>query len=256
MTAEKDIAVCLGSRKYSETSQIVSFFGRRHGKIQAIAKGSRRQRGRFGGGIEVLATGEILFIPPRNENTLATLTDFDLQNSFLHLRENLLALHTAQYMAYLLNEFTEVYDPHETLFDAFINTLSELKPLGPMVHLLVRFENILLKEIGLCPLWRKCSSCAREMSPNEPLYFSSSLGGMLCRDCEPTVIEKRRLSPPAWHILRQPENKTHPNTAYMAAHTLLGYHFTELAGKRPAILNFLNHLLKETYQKETEIADS
>ncbi|MCK5114841.1 MAG: DNA repair protein RecO, partial [Phycisphaerae bacterium] len=107
MAAIKDQAICLGTRKYSESSQVVTLFGREHGKIKALAKGSRRPKSRFGGGIEPLTCGSIIFSPASADASLSALIEFDLVESFAGLRNDLLTLHSAQYAGYLLGEFTE-----------------------------------------------------------------------------------------------------------------------------------------------------
>ena len=127
MTATKDIAICTRRQDYSDTSQIITLFGRRSGKIKAIAKGSRRPCGKFGGGIDLLTAGEILFVPPRRGNALAILTEFTLTEPFADLRHNLLALHAGQYLGDLISEFTEQLDPHEDLFDAYWRALHQLQ---------------------------------------------------------------------------------------------------------------------------------
>jgi len=39
-----------------------------------------------------------------------------------------------------------------------------------------------------------CAQCGRLPAPGTDLYYSSGSGGVICRDCEPHLIEKRRLS--------------------------------------------------------------
>ena len=53
----KDKAICLRAVNYSETSQVVTLFTRDHGKIAAMAKGSRRAKSSFDGAIEVFSFG-------------------------------------------------------------------------------------------------------------------------------------------------------------------------------------------------------
>jgi recombinational DNA repair protein (RecF pathway) len=45
----RDRAVCIRTVDYSETSQILTLFGRLSGKIRAIAKGSKRVQVRLRG---------------------------------------------------------------------------------------------------------------------------------------------------------------------------------------------------------------
>ena len=49
----KDTAICIRALDYSESSQIVTFFTRATGKVDAIAKGSKRTGSRFDGPIEI-----------------------------------------------------------------------------------------------------------------------------------------------------------------------------------------------------------
>ncbi|HOV78047.1 MAG TPA: recombination protein O N-terminal domain-containing protein, partial [Sedimentisphaerales bacterium] len=71
----KDRAVCIRTVDYSETSQILTLFGRLSGKIRAIAKGSKRVKSAFEGPIEVLSCGQIVYSPAFG-GRLATLTEF------------------------------------------------------------------------------------------------------------------------------------------------------------------------------------
>ena len=58
----KDTAICLRAVNYSETSQVVTLFTRDHGKVAAMARGSRRTKSSFDGSIEVFSLGEAMFI--------------------------------------------------------------------------------------------------------------------------------------------------------------------------------------------------
>ncbi len=112
MTAFKDQAVCIGARNYSETSQIVTLFGRSTGCIRAIAKGSRRRRAKFGGGIDLLTAGDVVVFAARTASSLAILSEFELTEPFTGLRKQMLNLYCAQYAAEMIAEFTEDFDPH------------------------------------------------------------------------------------------------------------------------------------------------
>jgi hypothetical protein len=55
-----DEALCIRQWDWSETSQTVSLFCRTHGIVRGLAKGARRERSSFSGGIDLLARGEIV----------------------------------------------------------------------------------------------------------------------------------------------------------------------------------------------------
>ena len=246
MTTVKDQAICIGRRNYSESSQIVTFFARNCGKISAIAKGSRRQRSGFGGGIDLLSIGQIIFTHPRHQSTLATLTQFALSQPLPCLRKNLLALHCGQYMAGMVADFTEDFDPHEELYDIFASSLNQLQSAERPEAVLVSFELALLCQVGLEPTWNRCCNCQANLNQTRQVFFSSSLGGTICRDCEPAVVEKRLIEPAVLHLLEHPKSISSANApVIIQTHKLLSYHQQEILGKRTAIMKFVDQLLQK-----------
>lgn len=245
MSLGQDIAICLRRRDYSESSQIVTLFARELGKLRAIAKGARRPRSPFAGGVDPLTAGHIGFALPRGDSTLATLTRFELVHPFAGLRRSLLGLHCAQYAAELLDAFTEEQDPHPALYDAFHYALDAWQEDPRPEAILLAFELALFREIGLAPDFRHCGACRRPLAPDRRLYFSSSLPGMLCPNCEPAVAEKRFLEPAALACLQRPETIAQADPrAVLDAHELLGYHQRELLHRPPRTMEFVNKLLR------------
>src|SRR2546423_13654780 len=94
MALESDHCICLRKVEYSETSQILSLFSRKHGIFRAIAKGAHRRTkagaSRFDGGVDLLELGQAVFThdPARD---LATLTDWHLLQRHLAMRGDLRA---------------------------------------------------------------------------------------------------------------------------------------------------------------------
>ena len=62
MATVTDKALCIRQWDFSETSQTVSLFARDIGLFRAIAKGSRRPKSRFSGGIDLLTMGDVVAI--------------------------------------------------------------------------------------------------------------------------------------------------------------------------------------------------
>lgn len=199
----KDLAICIRAIDYSETSQIVSFFTRAAGKIDAIAKGSKRPKSPFDGPIEVLSHGNIVFVDSGGEK-LATLTEFQQQPTLINLRNNLFMLYACLFAAELMNNLTHDYDPHPELFDGFLEFLhnaneqdSTSDQQRDILALLILFQLTLLREIGLQPILSHCVNCktSHELrAASRELYFSSSANGLICRDCEPSFPDKIRLT--------------------------------------------------------------
>lgn len=244
----KDEVICIGCRKYSESSQIVTLFGKAHGRIRAIAKGSRRNKSNFSGGIDLLTVGSVIFAPARGESSLATLMEYELASGFSGLRGDLLSLNCGQYGCELVGAFTEDYDPHEGLYDAFLGFLERLccpGSSGGCIAALVGFELVLLREVGLSPTFGGCCQCGAVVSGGSRVYFSSGRGGVLCRDCEGAVMEKRYITAAALGVLQRPVLcGDADNRVILEAHEVLSYHERELLGKETATMVFVNKLLR------------
>ena len=123
---QKDKAVCLRRTDYSETSQVALFFTRQTRKLDVIAKGSKRPKSSFDGPLETFSFGDIVFSPARSGN-LATLTEFAQQPLFFYSQADLFTLNCSVFVSELIESFTEDYDPHEELFDALVEFLSNIQ---------------------------------------------------------------------------------------------------------------------------------
>ena len=189
-----DQAVVLAKVDYSETSQVLVFFTREHGKIRAIAKGIKRgTKKRFAVGIDLLDVGHVV-VSSRQERgaALATVTEWKQTMTHTGLREKLFRIRGAQYVAEITASLTEDWDPHIELFDALMATLRELCEVAEPLMLVVRFQLALLDSIGSFPRFESCVQCGRQ---EDLVVFSSFEGGMVCKHCEPGQVEKRHVSP-------------------------------------------------------------
>ncbi|MFH1613622.1 MAG: DNA repair protein RecO [Planctomycetota bacterium] len=200
----KDSAICIRTLDYSETSQIVTLFTRSHGKIDAIAKGSKRPKSPFDGPIESISCGHVVFTETRSR--LATLTEFDRQPLFTEVRKNLFILNCALFAAELLNGLTHENDPNPPLFDditTFICTLQRAEDHTEATALLIVFQLTLLERIGSAPVLNACVNCRNTAVEKwSRTFFSSSVNGLLCGDCEPHFTDKIRLSQKAAKCLK------------------------------------------------------
>jgi DNA repair protein RecO (recombination protein O) len=238
----KDQAICLRVVDYSETSQVVTLFGRLAGKIRAIAKGSKRAKSAFEGPLEPLSFGAIVF-SGSHKDQLATLTEFQPQPVRGELRRNLAALQCALLAAELLDLLTEDYDPHPVLFDHFLQFLQDLEEgrAGPerrdiMIRLIL-FQFVLLHEIGLQPRLSSCANCQRLFAADwREVYFSATANGLICRDCEMSFPDKMRLSLKAAQALADLQQLAQADQATLdEIEQVLLHHFTHILGRPPKL---------------------
>ena len=197
----KDTGICLARRDYSETSQIATIFTCDNGKIKGIAKGARRPKSKFSGGIELLSQGQLVFSPGRGSTGLLNLAEWTARQSYSGLRHNLPSLYRAYYLAELMDLFTAEADPHPQLYDCFDQALSDLADSQDWIGFLF-FQIQLLQEVGLIPELARCGRCGKDANGRYAQYLSSSEGGILCRACAEAITEKEQITPPALKIIR------------------------------------------------------
>ncbi len=226
MPATIDEALVLRLADYSETSQIATLFSADHGLLRLIAKGARRStKQRFAAGLDLLERGEVAFVTPRGDAQLGTLTDWQQRDTFAGLRRDLLRLHGALYAAETTAGLTEEGDATPALYAALVRTLAGLARTGSAARWVPWFQRELLRAIGYAPSFRDCIACGKNVQRSQVVYFSAAAGGLLCRDCEPAHVEKKRVPP---SLLRLPPAETNPADWF----DLQDYHLTHLAGRR------------------------
>ncbi len=132
MSTEKALALVVRGTDWSETSRIATLWTREFGKVRALAKGGRRLKSSFEVAFDLLTVCHVVVIR-KPSGGLDLLTEAQVAERFPHLRTDLAALYAGYYIAELLADGTQDYDPHPALFDAAVGTLRGLggPPLPP-----------------------------------------------------------------------------------------------------------------------------
>lgn len=245
MPAEKALALVLRTTDWSETSRIATLWTRELGKVRVLAKGGRRLKSNFESALDLLTLCSIVLLR-KSSGGLDLLTEAQVNERFPRLRTDLPALYGGYYIAELLSDWTEDYDPHPALFDEALATLRALGAPGIATGpRLARFEMVLLRELGYHPVLDRCAACDTELPANTAVAFSPAAGGILCRNCQTRQRDRRPLSAEAREMLRQlsepGERWQEPWTQATRAEVrqLLGQYVTYLMGRRPRLLPYL-----------------
>jgi DNA repair protein RecO (recombination protein O) len=181
--SSRTLALVIRTIEVFETSLVVTLFTRELGKVGALAKGARRPKSTLQGGLDLLGVSDIVLIPKASE-ALDLLTEAAPVERFASLRRELAALYAGYYVAELLNELTDLHDPHPKLFDAARITLRHLGESELRTQRMLRFELACLRELGLMPALEACAHCGTAIDPSgEPTWFGLVSGGVLCDAC-------------------------------------------------------------------------
>jgi DNA repair protein RecO (recombination protein O) len=243
VAAEKALALVVRGTDWSESSRICTLWTREFGKVRGLAKGGRRLKSRFEVALDLLTVCSIVLLR-KSSGGLDLLTEAQVVERFPRLRTDLAALYAAYYIAELLAEWTEDYDPHPVLFDearAALQTLgTAANQTGPR---LLRFELVLLRELGYRPVLEHCIGCGK--AAGGFAAFSAAAGGVLCAGCKVGQHERRPLSREAWQALvalgesGEAWQRDWPPAVRNELRQLLNYYITYLRGRRPRLLPYL-----------------
>lgn len=195
MPLEADQAICVRRLEYSETSQILTLFGRRFGLMRLIAKGAHRRTkagsSKFDGGIDLLDRGEAVFSHSTSRE-LPPLTEWKLAEGHQPIHLNLRSMYLGMLAAELVTSLFDEHDPHVDLYDRFKDVLAEMGTAKLEEGFLVFFLD-LLREAGYPPEFNACTECGQIVTSSERVYFSPARGGVVCRNCEMTVPDRNEL---------------------------------------------------------------
>jgi DNA repair protein RecO (recombination protein O) len=192
-------AIILQTRKFSETSKIISAFTRDRGRISVMIKGGRKGTKKFPGGVETLNRVELQYYykPGRD---LQNFKSADLVASYLGLRNDLKRTYTGLSLAETTLRCTLPEDVHAELFQVLTSALGaldqvETAPWTIRWHCLLQ----LCRLLGFGMNLQNCRSCG---SKGPMRGFDLELGSFVCSHChvdKPTMLH---LGGEFWGVLR------------------------------------------------------
>jgi DNA repair protein RecO (recombination protein O) len=179
MTELSTPAVVLRTRPLREADLIVVLLTPGRGKIDCIARGARRSRKRFPGGLPVGARGEAL-LAARGRGSLVPLAGFSPTADHGSLGRSLELFAYVAYVCELGDQLIGAAIPDPTVFarlcDAIAAAIEATRP-----EILRRFELGLLDDLGLLPALDRCSVCGSAVDEQASgVAFSQERGGALC----------------------------------------------------------------------------
>jgi DNA repair protein RecO (recombination protein O) len=176
----KTEAVVLRSMRYGEADRILHLYTPEHGRVSAIAKGSRRPNSRFGGRLEPFFRLHLDLHEGRSE--LLTVTGAQTVEGYGRLRTDARAIDAAARACDAVARLFETSEGHPAVFNLLCNALGLLdrEPSRASRARALAFRLKLLVAAGLTPRLVACVACGRS---TELTRFTGMGGGMLCEPC-------------------------------------------------------------------------
>jgi DNA repair protein RecO (recombination protein O) len=175
--------VILKTYSLAEADKIVVLLTENEGLIRGVAKGAKRLKSRFGGGLEPFSIIHISYFQ-KEERELVSIGRVELVRSFFEAAGNPRFLQKFSYLAELLLEFAPPHDPNERLYRmARVCLETAAADAESLDSIGLYFELWILKLGGYLPDWNKCSNCKKQFTASEPASLQINFQ-IFCPQCQ------------------------------------------------------------------------
>lgn len=186
-------AIVLHAFDYLESSRIVRLVTRDAGVRSGLAKGARKSRRRFAGGLDLFSQGTA-FLHTKAGRELDTLSGLEDARTRPELGADLDRFHGAEAIAEIALQFGRE-GADEELFDAVAGALDELAaPTGRDAReVTLAGAWRIVAALGFGPALSECASCDVDIPDEAAALFSHASGGVLCARCGALAVATRKL---------------------------------------------------------------
>lgn len=175
--------IILKTYSLAEADKIVVLLTQNEGLVRGVAKGAKRLKSRFGGGLEPFSVINLTYFQ-KEERELVSISQIELVRSYFESASDPQFLQKFAYLADLLTEFAPPHDPNETLYrmaKVCLETAAEVPESLESVALY--FELWILRLGGYLPDWNKCDECNRQLNFEESAGLQINFH-LLCQACQ------------------------------------------------------------------------
>ncbi len=160
----KSSAVVIGSFALGESDTVVTFFSRNFGKVRGVAKRARRMPSKFGGALELLTLGELIFFDT-GRSDLVRVDAFDIVRPFGRVREDLERLGETAWAAECVGRLTAERDPNRAIYGLLVRMLGAVEAGVPPRRAAVVFGVRCVDALGHRLRLDACVTCGRRPAP-------------------------------------------------------------------------------------------
>jgi len=173
-------AVVLRRLDYGEADRILTLLTREHGKLAAIAKGSRRAKARSGNSLDLFARSQMMLAKGRNLDVVAQV---ERRGDVRHIAGDLRRTAYAGLVSEIADKVLEDRHPVDDVFELVAGTLDRLNDVNRSARVdAAWFVMRMLDLLGYQPQLFDCAGCSQPL-PEADAWFSPLLGGVLCSRC-------------------------------------------------------------------------
>jgi DNA repair protein RecO (recombination protein O) len=174
----------LNRQSFRESDSKVTVYTLANGKIDLIARGTKKIKSKLAGHIEPITLAAVMIIRGRQFDYLgSSVSENSLANIKANLDKSLIAGQAAKIFKQLIKE--NVRDEAlYSLLKSFLEILNDEKIISEKINFLYSvFIFKLLAELGYAPELSNCVGCYCKIEANNSSKFDIVRGGLLCAKC-------------------------------------------------------------------------
>lgn len=176
-------AINLKSYNLSESDKIIVMYSKEKGLIKGVAKGVKKPKSKLGARMDLLVANQLMLYKGKN---LDTICEARALNTFKKSRQNMDKLFYSMYVSEIVNNFGVEDDPSSSeIYDLLYKALEKIADAKNKKDILISIIKFQLKIMQISGFGVELDTClcCREQILAEDMYFSSKMGGVICKDC-------------------------------------------------------------------------
>ncbi len=180
-------AINLKSYNLNDADKIILMYSKDSGLIKGVAKGIKKPQSKLGARMDLLVANTLQLLKGRS---MDTILQAQTVNNFRKTREDFDKLMLSSYISELVVNFGEgsesaSKDIYDLLYKA-LNRVANAADKKDALIAVIKFQLKLLLIMGFCVELDTCL-CCRERVLDEEMFFSSQMGGIICKECNETL---------------------------------------------------------------------
>jgi len=176
-------AINLKSYDLSEADKIMVMYSKEKGLMRCVAKGCKKPKSKLGARMDLLVANQLMLFKGKNMDTIC---EAKALNTFKNSRQDMDKLFYSMYVSEVVNHFGVEDDPcsaeiYDLLYKA-LEKIAQSKNKKEVLIGVIKFQLKIMQVAGFGVELDTCL-CCREQILAEDMYFSSKMGGVVCKEC-------------------------------------------------------------------------
>lgn len=186
-------AINLKSYNLNDADKIIVMYSKDNGLIKGVAKGIKKPKSKLGARMDLLVANTLQLLKGRS---MDTIVQAQTVNHFRKTREDIDKLTLSTYVSEVVMNFGEGSESasaeiYELLYKA-LNRISDSNEKKDMLIAVIKFQLKMLLVMGFCVELDTCLCCGERIL-DEDMYFSTQMGGTICKECNETLGVKLKM---------------------------------------------------------------